>query len=128
MPRVGRARLFAFLVAGVYAAICISPVSVPIGAATTMANARDGEGAGTEARFLRGCIDLRPAGRPTARRRTNRDGFCAGQLAFVLVRLFGYGACPESVSPRGDGRGRRVGGRERRPTTLARFELFLAVV
>jgi len=85
-----------------------------------------------EARFLRGCIDLRPAGRPTARRRTNRDGFRAGQLAFVLVRLFGYAACPGSVSPRRRGRGRgggRAGGRrERRPTTPARFELFLAVV
>jgi len=45
MPRA-RARLFAFLVACVYAAICISPVSVPIGAATTLGNAPDGEGAG----------------------------------------------------------------------------------
>lgn len=53
----------------------------------------EGGGRRQSALFLRGCIDLRPPGRlkrsRNARRRTNRDGFCAGQLAFVLVRFSG---------------------------------------
>lgn len=73
----------------VYTAICILAV-LPIGAfvGTEEGRGREREGrtkrAFFEAASICGCG---PHGPATARRRTNRDGFCFGQLAFVLVRF-----------------------------------------
>jgi len=140
MPRA-RARLFAFLVACVYAAICISPVSVPIGAATTLGNAPDGEGAGgrsgkrtsqrererergTERGALSSRLHRSAAGWPPDRSTANKSRRFPRRAARVR-------SCPafrvRSVSgvrlsaAKGEGEGGRAGGRaEGAPTNNTR--------